>query len=192
MDTTIVDLSFCTKALTTALAMSKQSIQVEVAVAFVTFYELGGTELSMKRDLRQIYHDAGRVDCLTADSRSYQTVTRRINRCAALYQKIGSKRLARVLKGKEKQELIDAVIEFLAPLEIESMDDVAAHAGMTRKRAEDEATHEPDKHDRRATDAPGTTHVKTKHIDVAVPPDTPANELIALANKLLALAQKIV
>lgn len=183
----------CIKALSSAFALSKQAIQIEIAVAFVVFHQFGSTDLEAKKALRNVYASAGRADCLTPDSPSYQTVTRRINRCAAFCDAVGVKKVRRILKDVGDDDAIEAVKKFIEPYGIETMDDVAARAGkpVIRTKPEDTEPEQDDTpHARRATDAPGVIHVKTKHIDLPIPPDAPATELVTLANKLLALAKK--
>lgn len=181
-------LNICIEALRGSLQLSRQAIQTEVAVCFVVFYEHDGVinQETMKA-LRSVYAQAGRVDCATPESRSYKTVSRRMNRCADLYETVKHSKMKRVLKDVPDKGMIAAIKEFLAPFEIESMDDVATHSGKPRKPTE-KVEHE---HDRRAADEPGTIHVKTKHIDVPIPPDTTKTEIMALAKKLLALAEKM-
>lgn len=181
-------LQFCIDALRGALQLSKQAIQTEVAVCFIVFYEHGGIINSdTMKALRGVYHEAGRVDCLTPDSRQYKTVSRRMNRCADLYETVKHSKIKRALKDKFGKEAIEIIKQFLAPYEIESMDDVAAHAGKPRQPAEPKEI----PHDRRTTDAPGTVHVKTKHIDLPIPPDVPRSEVEALVKKLQALLDKM-
>ena len=182
------NLDFCIEALRGAMQLSKQAIQTEIAVCFIVFHEHGGViNTETMKHLRGIYAEAGRIDCLTPDSRSYKTVSRRMNRCADFYETIKHSRIKRLLKDKHEGEAIDIIKQFLEPYDIDSMDDVAAHSGKPRKPTEPKQ--EP--HDRRTTDAPGTVHVKTKHIDVPIPPGVPKSELLALAKKLMALAEKM-
>lgn len=185
------DFTACVKALSGAFILSARALQVEIAVAFVVFHQAGDTSAASKKLLRQVYADAGRRDCLLPESPAYQTVMRRIGRCADLLEALGWRRVRKVLRDQHGAAAIQAVVDFIAPLGIESMDDVAAHAGRPRKAAPLEPAQAPAAPQRRReTDSPDVTHVKTRHIDVAVPPDAPASELVALANKLLALARR--
>jgi len=184
------DLRHCVKALSGAFVLSARALQTEVAVSLLVFHEMGGASLDAKKALRQVYADAGRRDCLTHESPAYQTVMRRIGRCAALFDTFGLRRIKKAIGEATGAAAIAALQELIAPLEIETMDDVAAHAGQGRK-APPPAPAAPAELKRRAVDAPEVVHVKTRHIDVAVPPGTPAKELTVLANKLLALAGKM-
>lgn len=189
-----VQFPHCIKALSGAFLLSRQALQIELAVAFLVFAEFGHTELDAKKALRRVYADAGRADCLTADSPSYQTVTRRINRCAAFFDVVGVKKVKKALKGAGGDVSVQLMVEHLKPYKIATMDDLAALAGNPREPAAPKNSQEPPKEpprDRRASDDPNVTHVKTKHLDLAIPPDAPAKELVSLANKLLALAKRI-
>jgi hypothetical protein len=177
----------CVTALSGALLLSKQALQVEVAVAFIVFHEFGSTDLKAKKMLRTIYADAGRADCLTPDSPSYQTVTRRIGRCAAFFDYVGIRKVKKALKGFSGDAAIQVMKDYLLIYDIASMDDLAALAGNPRQPAEPKE--QTERRDRRATDNPEVQHIKTRHIDLAVPPDVPPSELVSLANKLLKLAK---
>lgn len=182
-----IDLSVFVEAMGGVFLLSKQAIQTEVSIAFVVFHECGDTSVDSKKVLRQVYADAGRADCLRADSPSYQTVTRRINRCAAFFEIIGQKKVKRMLKDKFGQEAIDLIRGFLEPFEIETMEDVAVHAGRPTKK---DADHLDGKEDVQ-TEPPGTVHVRTRHIDIALTPDVPKAEILKLAKKLLDYANQM-
>lgn len=181
------DFSPCVKALGGALALSKKALQTEIAVAFVVFHGLGSTSAASKKALRQVYADAGRRDCMTPDSPGYQTVIRRINRCAALFEHVGWRKIKRMLKDLTPAGALSMVIDFLEPLDLQTMDDVAAYAGRPRK--DTEPTGEPV--EEQADEEVEVIHVRTRHIDVVIPAGTPARELLALANKLIAMAEKM-
>lgn len=182
------NLQVCIDALRGALQLSKQAIQVEIAVCFLVIFEHGGdTSAPTMKALRGVYHDAGRVDCLTPDSRSYKTVSRRMNRCADFYATVTHKKVRRSIKNKGGKAALDAIKALIEPFDIDSMDDVAAHSGEPRKQPEPRIV----PHDRRSTDSPGVVHIKTRHIDIPIPPDIPKSELLALVKKLQALVEKM-
>ncbi len=157
-------ISHCIEALQGAMMLTAQAIQVEIAVSFVIFYEQGSTDIQAKKVLRQVYASAGRVDCLSAGTGSYATVTRRMGRCAAFFDSLGKRKLKPVIAGKAGKAAIDAVVAFLAPYAIETMDDLAARTGGPRKAREE---------------VPGTLHIKTEHCRLDLTPDEKLDELIA-------------
>lgn len=186
------DFTACIKALTGAFTLSWRALQAELSVSLYVFHLVGGTSLEAKRQLRQVYADAGRP-CLNHEDPAYQTVMRRIARSAALFDKLGARRVAKAIRAASGAAALQALTDMLAPLALRTMDDVAAYVAPAPGPAADAApTREaPEPARRRESDAPDVTHVKTRHIDVAVPPGTPARELVALANKLLALARQL-
>lgn len=191
MESSPVDFKDCVKALSSAFALSSKALQTELAVALLVFHSLGGPSASAKRDLRQIYADAGRP-CLNHENAAYQTVMRRIGRCAALFSKIGARKVAKAVGAAAGSTAIAALVELVAPLQLRTMDEVGEYVGQVqRSRAATTKAAGQEEHNRRAMDDPDVTHVKTRHIDVAVPPGTPAKELVTLANKLLKMAEAL-
>jgi len=189
------DFTACVKALSGAFALSSKALQAELAVSLFVFHTLGGASLDARRELRGVYSDAGRP-CLNHEDPAYQTVMRRIGRSAALFDKIGARRVGKTVGALAPAGAIAALVEFLAPLRIDTMDAVGVYVGAappgppapTPAAAPAGSSRAPR---RRAADNPDVQHVKTRHIDVAVPPGTPARELVVLANKLLKMAQEM-
>lgn len=184
-----MDFKHCIRALSNALSLSAKALQTEIAVAFVVFHDIGSTAASAKKALRQIYSDAGQRDCLTPESPAYQTVIRRINRITALFEIIGWRKVKRALKGLDGEAAIAAAVALVEPLDLRSMDDVAAYAGRPRKPEEEQIGEEAE--EGTESDEVEVIHVRTRHIDVSIPPGTPARELVNLANKLLAMAKEM-
>jgi len=195
MSTPSHDFTACVKALSGAFALSSKALQAELAVSLFVFHTLGGASLDARRELRGVYSDAGRP-CLNHEDPAYQTVMRRIGRSAALFDKIGARRVGKTVGALAPAGAIAALAEFLAPLRLDTMDAVGVYVGAapsgppasTPAAAPTGSSRAPR---RRAADNPDVQHVKTRHIDVAVPPGTPARELVVLANKLLKMAQEM-
>jgi len=195
MSTPSHDFTACVKALSGAFALSSKALQSELAVSLFVFHTLGGASLDARRELRGVYSDAGRP-CLNHEDPAYQTVMRRIGRSAALFDKIGARRVGKTVGSLAPAGAIAALAEFLAPLRLDTMDAVGVYVGAapsgppapTPATAPTGSSRAPR---RRAADNPDVQHVKTRHIDVAVPPGTPARELVVLANKLLKMAQEM-
>lgn len=192
MSTPSHDFTACVKALSGAFALSSKALQAELAVSLFVFHTVGGATLDARRELRAVYSDAGRP-CLNHEDPAYQTVMRRIGRSAALFEKIGARRVGKTVGNLAPAAAIAALVDFLAPLRLSTMDAVGDYVGAAPPTAAPPApapapVAKGKAPRRRAADNPDVQHVKTRHIDVAVPPGTPARELVALANKLLALA----
>jgi len=195
MSTPSHDFTACVKALSGAFALSSKALQAELAVSLFVFHTLGGASLDARRELRGVYSDAGRP-CLNHEDPAYQTVMRRIGRSAALFDKIGARRVGKTVGSLAPAGAIAALVEFLAPLRLDTMDAVGVYVGAAPAAAAPPAavpapTGSSRAQRRRAADNPDVQHVKTRHIDVAVPPGTPARELVVLANKLLKMAQEM-
>lgn len=77
-------------AITAATGFKKQSLNLELAVCLSVYAQYGKADLQAKKDLYQIYSEAGYK---TADPEGddYKTVNRRINAAAALFDHIGGK-----------------------------------------------------------------------------------------------------
>lgn len=168
------NLDFCIDALRGAMMLSGQALQVEIAVAFIVFDRMGSTDFQAKKVLRGIYASAGRADCLTPDSPSYQTVNRRMSRCADFYDTVRAGKVRKLLKPLAGQAAIDALVTLIASYQVQTMDDVARRTGK-----------EPQAH----KDAVGSFHVKTEHIKIDMTPDVTADEILALIKELRALVK---
>lgn len=186
MDTDSSDFKACVRAMSGSFALSSKALQSELAVSLYVFHTLFGPTIEARRELRQVYSDAGRP-CLTPEDSSYQTVMRRVARSAALFTKVGQRKIARAVEGLTGSAAISAIVGLLTPLNLHTMDQVGVYVGHVEREHPVPAA--APSRNRRAADNPEVTHVKTRHIDVAVPPGTPAKELVTLANKLLRIAE---
>jgi len=193
METQSFDFTPCVKALSSAFALSSKALQSELAVALFVFHTVGGTSIDAKRELRAVYAEAGRP-CTNPEDASYQTVVRRINRAAALFDKLGARRVARAADELAPVAAIRALVDMLAPLKLGTMDAVGVYVGQmaptTPREPVPDGAHlaEPQGD---ADPEVEVIHVRTRHIDVVVPPGTPARELVALAKKLMKLAEEM-
>lgn len=189
-----VDLDVCIDALHGSMMLRGQALQIELAVGLYVFNTLGATDINAKKTLRGIYASAGEADCIEPGSESYQTVNRRMSYIAGLHDNLRPKVIKKWIAGKAGQEAIDAIIEQLKPYGFTAMDNIRIFITPTLSKPEpvkedavqamEEVPH------RRATDAPGTIHIKTDHMDLPVPPDTPPNELMDLAMQIIELAKR--
>jgi len=195
MSTPSHDFTACVKALSGAFALSSKALQAELAVSLFVFHTLGSADLDARRELRTVYADAGRP-CANHEDPAYQTVMRRINRSAALFEKIGARRVGKTVGALPPAAAINALVDLLLPLRLATMDAVGDYVAAPASApgpvvaapipAKPGISRAPR---RRAADNPDVQHVKTRHIDVAVPPGTPARELVALAQKLMKMAE---
>lgn len=189
-----IDLSFCIDALRGSMMLRGQALQIELAVGLYAFQAIGATDINAKKTLRGIYASAGEADCIEPGSDSYQTVSRRIGYIAGLHDNLRPKVIKKWIAGKSGQDSIDAIIEQLKPYGFTAMDNVRIFITSALSKpvtiATDAEQAAPEPQHRRATDAPGTVHVKTEHIDLPIPPDATKDELMDLAMQIMALAKK--
>lgn len=187
------DFTACVKALAGAFALSSKALQSELAVSLFVFHALGGATLDAKRELRAVYSDAGRP-CQEHTDPAYQTVMRRIGRAAALFDKLGARRVARAVDKLTPAGAIRALVDMLAPLGLDTMDAVGVYVGQMAPSAPREPVPDGAHLAGPQGDADPEVeviHVRTRHIDVVVPPGTPARELVNLAKKLMKMAAEM-
>jgi hypothetical protein len=192
-----MNLDFCVDAMRGALLLSRQALQVELAVGIVVYNAYGSVSLAAKKELRAIYAAAGQADCLTPDSRSYQTVNRRMDRCGKLFDHIGPNKISKVLSKLDDGAIIDTLVAFLAKFGIDSMDNVLDIIGEPRRRE----PHDPsivnislppvegEQPLRRQSDRPGAIHIETEHIKLDAAPELTEAEVMGLIRQLLDLVK---
>ena len=187
-ENTLQNIDFCIETMTSSLIGSASALQIEIAVSLLVYSTLGSADLDAKRTLRQVYASAGRYDCLTPDSTSYQTISRRMQRSAGLFEKLGAKRLAKIIAGKKDQDALQLLVDGIKPFQLLSWDDVQQFAtGIDKKAARIVKT--PAQHIRRATDAPDTIHLKTENIKLDIPAVATHKEIMELVQKLIQVSE---
>lgn len=186
-----VNLEFCVEAMRGSMMLRGQALQTELAVSFIVFDACGAADIGAKKILRAVYASAGRVECLTSGSPSYQTINRHMDRSARLYEKVKARSVTKWIKGRSGPEAIDAIIAALEPLHLMSMDDVAEYAtGKPRVSARTKYT--PENHPKRRSDDSGFAFVvETEHIHVGIPADATPDEVVDAANRLMELAKEM-
>lgn len=179
-----LNFDFCTKALKTALTTSKTALKMELAVGLYVFHMHGSADIHAKRALRAVYAACGE-DCETPEGADYKTNSRRMERIGKLYYKLGARKIKKALAGIGEMTAVDALREYIEPLNLKTMDAVSEYCLDPQEKANDK----PQKPmTRRATDAPGVVHFKTEHVRIDIPPEASQSEIVNLANKLLELA----
>lgn len=170
-----MNLDYCITAMNRSLAMSRQALQVELAVGLAVYHHFENTGLAAKKAFREIYAAAGQVDCLTSESRSYQTVNRRMDRIAKLFDYLGRSKIRRVIGEHDGMNRIEALITYLEGLHLDSMDDVLNYVGEPRQPS---IAHNPH-----------AIHIVTAHVHLDVLPDASKAEIKEVISKLMALPQ---
>jgi len=191
------------KALGKAFTHRRTALHLELAVGLCVFHDNKSEEPAQARvELVRCYAETG-YECMTPAGSDYKTVNRRVNTAWLLWEYLGGARKVRLgrVNGTAR---IDAAKKIVEALEVRSVYDVMELVGRSQRRERDLGSeHATDTTQsassanvnaslsRRATDAPGVVHVKTRHIDVPIPPDATKRELLTLADKLIKLAEKL-
>lgn len=166
----------------------RAAILIELSVGLCIAHDFITSEAEARAMLVNVYASAG-YNCLAPDGHDYKTINRRVNISFLLFNKIGADAVGAALGNLPGHRRIEAIQAMLAPLALNSMDDVLAYCGRPRANGTPHH-HVPVALTRRAADNPETIHVATKHIDVPVPPTATHSEIMELVVKLVAIAQK--
>lgn len=200
-------LDIYAKALGKAFIHRRTALHLELAVGLCVFWDKKGEDPAQSRvELVRCYAETG-YDCTAPGGSDYKTVNRRVNTAWLLWEHLGGARKIRLgkVQGQERIAAAKAVVQALG---VRTAYDVLDLVGRSqrRERAADSPRRErstgsrqqPDSsakpngnHARRATDGPGVVHVKTRHIDVPIPPAATKAELMNLVGKLVKLAETI-
>lgn len=198
----------CAKALNTAAINRKSAFQTELSVGLAIFLVVGGTHKEARRVLCETYAAAG-YQCLRPVDMDYKTVNRRINATADLFNKVQVKSWA----GKHSEgDMLRAIYIGLEPYELLTVADVQRFCNPPKKHAAPTVVKPhaavlsgpstpSNNHTgqakvvemfRRAADQvqKGADHIETKHLALVIPANATRDELIQMAQKLLALAEK--
>ncbi len=205
-----LSIETCVNALHESAITRRDSFQKEVAVALSIFAVTGAANHAAKTSVKEAYAAAG-YDCIHYADQDYKSVNRYINNAAALFRKIGPDTVIGWIAGKNESAIFTAVIEALRPLELCTQRDIerlcnplyfaakqAAPVVVPIKPLPDILRGPLDPqyvrealNNRRASDAPSVRKITTDHLELAVPPETPRDELIAMATRLLALSDQM-
>jgi hypothetical protein len=178
------------RAIGQAITHRRKALCLELAVGLAVAHDNKNDEAEGRAALVRVYADAG-YDCLKPTGRDYKTVNRRVNMAFLLWNHLGGARKIRLgrVRGAEK---LTAAKEIVAMLEVSTAYDVMDLVGRSQRRErETNSQRRESSMTRRATDQPGTAHIKTEHIDVPVPPTATKREVISLIRKLQKLADRL-
>jgi len=194
----------CIKALGVATMNRKLAFQLELSVGLAMFLVGGGATRSTRSKLNETYAAAG-YRCATIADPDYKTVNRRINATAMLYEKSP----VAVWVGEHNEEdMLRAVMLGIEPYELFTVVDVqrycnppqpapatptAAHPEILTGPAPATGQQQVISMFKRAAAqvAKGARHIETEHLALMIPDDTPREELIEMASKLLELSKEL-
>jgi hypothetical protein len=177
--------------LSNAALHRRAALQLELAVGLCVAHDLADDPAQGRVSLVQLYASVG-YDCLKPDGADYKTINRRVNTTFLLFGKLGAESVGRTMHGTVGYRRVEAVQAVLAPLALNSMDDVLEFCGRPRANGTQHkpaASRTPANHPaRRAVDQPGVVHVRTEHVDLPIPPDVTRAELMQIVAELIKMA----
>jgi hypothetical protein len=178
----IASLNVCIEAMQGAALSRRKALLIELSVGLTVFCSAGNTDKPAMTTLTEIYASAG-YDCLRRDGKDYQTVHRRSGASALLFEKLTMPLVVKWAGEKKNVAAINEIATQLNILNFFSIDDVLAYCGKARAKPVPIAPAVP-RHDH-------IFHIKTEHLKFDIPDNVGANEIMDLARKLLALADRI-
>jgi hypothetical protein len=178
-------------AISGAMLHRRTALHIELAVGICIAYDFVDDEVPARVALTNIYAASG-YDCLTRAGLDYKTINRRVNVAMQLFDHLGGKRMKiGAVAGMRRIEHVQRIVEALT---VQSINDVLLLIGRPVSSTPAPAARMPvprTEQARRAVDAPGVQHVRTEHLDLAVPPGTTRSEVLQLAAELLKLAETL-
>lgn len=172
-----------------AILHRRAAVNIEIAVGICVAYDFRDNPTEARVMLTNVYASAG-YDCLVTDGVDYKTVNRRVNASLLLFEKVGADPVGKAIATLTGHRRIEAAQELLAPLNLQTMNDVLGYCGRPVARSAP-APVAVVAHTRREADHPGTRHVRTAHIDVPIPTTATRAEVLDLVAQLLKLAETL-
>lgn len=178
----IANLNVCIEAMQGVALSRRKALLVEISVGLAVFCGAGSADEKAMRTLREIYASAG-DDCLHRKGMDYQAVQYRVKACSDLFNKLTMPLIIEWAADKKNMAAINEIASQLNILNFASIDDVKRFCGKMPERPVSIAPAAPH-HDH-------VFHVKTEHLKFDIPDNVGATEIMDLARKLLALADRI-
>ena len=172
------------KALSTAIASAlvsrKSALQLEVAVCFAVHMDCNQSRRLSRAMLCEIYTGAG-VQCSAPGELEWKSTNRRITAGLAMFDFIGAPEVLNWIDGRQRKELLDAIVAKLEPLKLGSVEQILQICDKSRTRRPNGARAEP----------AGTHHIDTAHLKIVIPPGTPRAELREAGIAMMQLAERL-
>lgn len=166
-------------AIAGALVSRKSALQVEVAVCFAVHLDCNQAKRLSRAMLCEIYANAG-VHCGSPGDLDWKSTNRRITAALALFDFFGAAEITNWIEGKQRKELIDAIVAKLEPLKIKSTNEILAVCDKITPRQRGERV-EPQ----------GTHHIDTEHLKIVIPPGVTRAELLEAALAMMKIAEQM-
>lgn len=178
----IANLNVCIEAMQGVALSRRKALLVEISVGLAVFCGAGSADEPAMRTLREIYASAG-DDCLHRKGLDYQAVQYRVKACSDLFNKLTMPLIVGWAGDKKNMAAINEIASQLNILNFASIDDVKRFCGKMPEKPVSIAPAAPH-HDH-------VYHVKSAHLLIDIPDSIEVAEIMDLARKLLALAEKI-
>jgi hypothetical protein len=157
-------------------ALSRRAaLQVEIAVGFAVCLEVGPSKRLARAQLCEIYAAAG-YHCSEPKDIDWKAINRRITGALALWDFLGAEEIAKWAEGHSKNALIDALVEKIAPLKLNTINEVLLICHKVKPQ-----------HKRQINGTP----IATEHLRIVVPPTATAEELFTVASHLMDMAKEL-
>lgn len=183
----IANLNVCIEAMQGVALSRRKALLVELSVGLAVFCGAGNAEKPAMRTLTEIYASAGE-DCLKRDGLDYAAVHYRVNACADLFNKLTMKLIVKWVADKKNMAAINEIATQLNILNITSVEDVLRLCG---KRPALAVPIKPETKPHAEKGRDHIFHIKTEHLKFDIPDNVDVSEIMDMARKLLALADKI-
>lgn len=162
-------------------AMNRHAaLQAELAVGFAVLLDSYPSKRLARAQLQKIYNDAG-CKCEGPQDTNWKSVNRRITASIALFDFIGADEVRNWAGDLQKAPLIEAFTKKLAPLKLNTVNEVLTICRGTVPRDNTNMVGRK----------PGT-RIETLHLKFSVPPATTPEEMLEAAGKLMTMAQELV
>lgn len=163
----------------TAALNRRDALQFELGVGFAVMLDSWPSKRLARAQLQKIYADAG-YKCREPSDIDWKTINRRIAGSFALFDFLGEKDIRGWAGDLQKAPLVEAIVEKLKPLKLNTLNEVVQICKGSKERA---------------SNAPGRkpgVKVETMHLKFSIPPTASAEELLEAAGKLMTMAQDMV
>jgi hypothetical protein len=180
----IANLNVCIEAMQGVALSRRKALLIELSVGLAVFCGAGNAEKQAMRTLTEIYASAG-DDCLKREGLDYQEVHFRVTACADLFKQLTMPLIVEWAGDKKNMAAINEIAVQLNVLNISSISDVRRFCGkIPEKPVSIAPAAKPLRGDH-------IFHIKTEHLKFDIPDNVGATEIMDLARKLLALADRI-
>jgi hypothetical protein len=166
-----------TKALVESAMNRQTALEIELAVGFAVMLECADARRLARETMLTIYNGAG-WQCSKPGTLDWRSVNRRITAAIALYDFVGTADVQKLAEGKKAAELVDAFRPMIAALKVKSVNEVLLACDKVRAPRKPSSEH-------------SGVRIDAGHLHFTIPPNATRDDLIAMAAKLMTMAQEL-